>query len=296
MIAMPYLFSAVLGYSDTIVNTVFLKSGLEAHGNTSEEIVLITGCINYGVLKLMSIPMILAPGFSSAIIPHITSALARQDYKQIRKNIRDCFDIVLYIGVPISFCLFLYAKPLYDILFPPANPADLDTCAQILKWFSIEALISTINPVVTALMMAVGQRRLCIRFQVVMVAVKFALSYPMLKVFGYSGLVLSTMVAMGGYMIAGMYSLASQYHVNWKYTFHKLLIIILGCAGMFLMAWLCELIGLKGYGMGRLMGVVQMGISGIFAMAVYLALTGIFQLPQTLFHFNISKLISRRRG
>ena len=87
MIAMPYLFSAVLGYSDTIVNTVFLKSGLEAHGNTSEEIVLITGCINYGVLKLMSIPMILAPGFSSAIIPHITSALARQDYKQIRKNI-----------------------------------------------------------------------------------------------------------------------------------------------------------------------------------------------------------------
>ena len=118
----------------------------------------------------------------------------------------------------------------------------------------------------------------------------------MLKVFGYSGLVLSTMVAMGGYMIAGMYSLASQYHVNWKYTFHKLLIIILGCAGMFLMAWLCELIGLKGYGMGRLMGVVQMGISGIFAMAVYLALTGIFQLPQTLFHFNISKLISRRRG
>lgn len=296
MIAMPYLFSAVLGYSDTIVNTVFLKSGLEAHGSTSEEIVLITGCINYGVLKLMSIPMILAPGFSSAIIPHITSALARQDYKQIRKNIRDCFDIVLYIGVPISFCLFIYAKPLYDILFPPANPADLDTCAQILKWFSIEALISTINPVVTALMMAVGQRRLCIRFQVVMVAVKFALSYPMLKYFGYSGLVLSTMVAMGGYMIAGMYSLARQYHVNWKYTLHKLLIIILGCAGMFLMAWLCELVGLKGYGMGRLMGVVQLGISGLLAMAVYLALTGIFQLPQTLFHIDVSKLLARKRG
>ena len=54
--------------------------------------------------------------------------------------------------------------------------------------------------------------------------------------------------------------------------------------------------GLKGYGMGRLMGVVQLGISGILAMAVYLALTGIFQLPQTLFHINVSKLISRRRG
>ena len=65
---------------------------------------------------------------------------------------------------------------------------------------------------------------------------------------------------------------------------------------MFLMAWLCELVGLKGYGMGRLMGVVQLGISGLLAMAVYLALTGIFQLPQTLFHIDVSKLLARKRG
>lgn len=297
MIAMPYLFSAILGYSDTIINTVFLKNGLEAHGNTGQEIVLITGCINYGVLKLMSIPMILAPGFSSAIIPHITSALAKNDDKQIRKNIRDCFDIVLYIGVPISFCLFLYAKPLYDILFPPANPADLDVCAQILKWFSIEALLSTINPVVTALMMAVGQRKLCIRFQVIMVTIKFALSYPMLYFFGYSGVVMSSMVAMGLYLGLGMYSLAHQYHVNWKYTFHKLLIIILGCTGMFLLAWLCELIGLKGYGQGRMLGMLQLAVSGIIAVIGYVALTGIFQLPQTLFHLNMNKIIGKiKRG
>ena len=297
MIAMPYLFSAILGYSDTIINTVFLKNGLEAHGNTGQEIVLITGCINYGVLKLMSIPMILAPGFSSAIIPHITSALAKRDYKQIRKNIRDCFDIVLYIGVPISFCLFLFARPLYDILFPPSSTADLEVCADILKWFSIEALFSTINPVVTALMMAVGQRKLCIRFQVIMVTIKFALSYPMLYYFGYPGVVLSSMAAMGFYLIMGMYSLAHQYQVNWKYTFHKFMIIVLGCTFMFLLAWVCELIGLKGYGQGRLIGIVQLGISGIIAVGGYVALTGIFQLPQTLFHINMKNIVGKiRRG
>lgn len=297
MIAMPYLFSAILGYSDTIVNTVFLKNGLEAHGNTGQEIVLITGCINYGVLKLMSIPMILAPGFSSAIIPHITSALAKQDYKQIRKNIRDCFDIVLYIGVPISFCLFIYAKPLYDILFPPANPGDLEVCAEILKWFSIEALFSTINPVITALMMAVGQRKLCIRFQVIMVSIKFILSYPMLYFFGYSGVVISSMISMGFYLIMGMYSLAHQYHVNWKYTLHKFFIIVLGCTVMFLLAWLCELIGLKGYGQGRMIGIVQLGVSGIIALGGYIVLTGIFQLPQTLFHIDLNRINKKvKRG
>ena len=130
---------AILGYSDTIVNTLFLSKRLEAHGNTDAEILLISSSINYGVLKLMSIPMILAPGFSSAIIPHITTALTNHDLKLVRKNIRDCVDIVLYIGLPISFCLFVYAKPLYAILFPPADPKNLELLADILSWFSIEA-------------------------------------------------------------------------------------------------------------------------------------------------------------
>lgn len=297
LIAMPYLVVAILGYSDTIVNTLFLNKGLEAHGNTESEIVLISGTINYGVLKLMSIPMILAPGFSSAIIPHITAALTHRDFKLVRKNVRDCVDIVLYIGLPISFCLFVFAKPLYAILFPPADIRNLDQCAQILSWFSIEAFLNTIGPIFTALLMSVGLRRLNIRNLFIMMVTKFAVAYPLLSIFGYKGIVYSSILAMGLFIILDAHALSSRFHINWKYTFHKVLIILLGMAAVYAVAQVCSLIGLKGYGSGRIMSLLQLAVSGTLSMLAYFAITYVFQIPQTILHLDLSKITRKfKRG
>lgn len=50
---------------------------------------------NYVGTKLTAIPMILAPGFTAAIIPHLSSSLLEKKYKRIRKDIRECMNIVL---------------------------------------------------------------------------------------------------------------------------------------------------------------------------------------------------------
>lgn len=296
-IAFPYLIVAILGYSDTIINTLFLNKGLQAFGNSKSEILLISGTINFGVLKLMAIPMILAPGFSSAIIPHITTALTKKNFKLVRKNVRDCVDIILYIGLPISFCLFVYAKPLIAILFPPENTKNLAICAEILSWFSVEAFLNTIGPIFTALLMAVGLRRLNIRNLAIMVIIKFAIAFPLLKYFGYKGIVLSSIVSMGLFIVLDAYALTSRYHISWKYTFHKLLIIILGMAGVFVVATLLNAIGLKGYGAGRMMSLLELAINGIVAISVYFVITYAFHIPQTILHLDVSKFTRKiRRG
>ena len=161
MVALPFLLSALLGYSDSIINTVFINSGLQMHGDDSETIIAVTGAINYGVLKLIAIPQILAPGFSAAIIPHLSEALTRNDHRRVRRSIRECVEIVLYIGLPISFCLFAYAKPLYYVMFTTQS---LDISAQVLRWYSIEAFFSTIAPIFTSLMMAVGLRYRALKY------------------------------------------------------------------------------------------------------------------------------------
>lgn len=295
-IAFPYLLVAILGYSDTITNTMFLNKGLEAYGNTKSEILLISGTINFGVLKLMSIPMILAPGFSSAIIPHITTALTKKDVPLVRKNILDCIDIIMYIGLPISFCLFVYARPLVEILFPPADPANIVVSAQILSWFSIEAFINTLGPIFTALLMAVGLRRLNIRNLAIMVIVKFSIAFPLLRYFGYKGIVLSSILAMGLFIILDAYALSSRYRMQWKYTFRKLLVILLGMLVLYGVALLCGFLGLKGYGAGRMSSLIQLMISGTLSLIAYFLITYMFQIPQTIFHFDIARFIRKKRG
>lgn len=291
-IAMPFLLVAILGYSDTIVNTLFLNKGLQAFGSTASEIELITGTINFGVLKLMSIPMILAPGFSSAIIPHITTALTEKKYNLISKNMRDCIDIVLYIGAPICFCLFAFAKPIYAVMFSPGQ--DLALCAEILSWFSIEAFFNTIGPVFTTLLMAVGLRRIVLRNLVIMAAVKLSTSYFLLAWLGYSGVVISTILSMGIFIILNGYILTKRYHIKWAYTFNKLLIIILGLAVIYFIAVSFANFGWNGYESGRMMNLVQLAVSGLTAIGAYFAITYAFQIPQTLFNFG-SKKANRKK-
>lgn len=303
-IALPYFFSAVLGYSDTIINTIFLSNGIQAHyrlldgvdvlsGDRLNEATTIIGAVNYGVLKLMSIPMILAPGFSSAIIPHITSAITLHKTKLIQKNIRDCVEIILYVGLPVSFCLFVFAKPIYAVLFDTGNEATLELSAQVLQWFSIEAFVCTIGPVFTSLMMVVGLRKLNLRNQLIMVALKFICTYPMLIWLGYQGLVLSSLFASAIYIYLQAAALTKRYHMDWKNTYRKLFIIVLGMVVLYGVAQLCAMAGLKGYGDGRLLGGIQLALAGTISMFAYVAFTYVFGIPQMLFHMDIRTLLKK---
>lgn len=296
-IAIPFLLVSILGYSDTLVNTVFLTQGLEAFGNTDKEILAISSIINSNVQKLIAIPMILAPGFSSAIIPHITTALSQHNFKLIRKNMRECIDIVLYIAIPICFCLFVYARPINAILFNPSSVALLDLSADITSWFAIEAFACTIAPVFTSLLMAAKMQRIALRNLTIMAILKVGSSYFFLAWLGYPGLIASTVLSYGVYVSMNIYSLTRVYHVHWKYTVHKIFIILLGTIGLYLTATLCNMVGLKGYDAGRIMGLVQLGINGILAMSVYFGITYIFQIPQTILHIDFKKIFKKlKRG
>ncbi len=326
-ISIPYLFVAIFGYSDSIINSFLLKGGMEAYFLSHEggvevngqlvlsdlanaQLTVIIGAINYAIVKLMSIPMVLAPGFSSAILPHITSALTQKKYQLVRKNICECMDTVLYIALPVCFCLFVFAKPIYAILFPPgAYPANaeagnevmsaaqsLELCAQVLKWFSIEAFISTMGPIFNALMMSVELRKLNIRNLALTVILKFIITYPMLMWFGYPGLVLSSMISSGLFFLLDGYALTKRFKIKWKYTLHRVSIMIGGLALIWAVQILCNMIGLQGYGAGRMISMLQLGISGLSALGAYFAFTYLFGLPQVILHIDLSRLIKRGKN
>lgn len=283
-IAFPYLIVAILGYSDSMINVMFLPTGLSANGVSVADAQTMIGAVTVGINKLIAIPMILAPGFSAAIIPYITTAKTKGNLKLIRKNMQECVDSVLYIAIPISFCLFAFAKPIYYVLFD--SGASLDLTSNVLRWYSIEAFCSTLAPIFTALMMAVGLRKRNIQYQVVMMLIKLVTTYPLIAMFGIAGAVLSSMLSLGTFMLLNVYQLWKDYGVTWIYTIRKVAFMLVGVIGIGIVAWLGDMVGLKGYDTGRISALVQLAISGSLAILAYLGITAIFQVPQTIFHFN----------
>ena len=294
VVSIPFMIIALLGYSDSIINTLFLQKGLKGHGLEPDTITLISATINIRVLKLMSIPMVIAPGFSSAIIPHITSALTEGNMKLVRKNVRECIDIALYIAAPISFCLFVFAQPLIVTLFPPENAADIPLVAEILRWFSFVAFLDTITPIITNLLIASNMRKKAVRNISIQVVIKFALSYFMLVQFGYQGLVYASIISVLFNVGLCIYELTKCHHMKWKYTLHRLCIILLGCVVLWGCAQVCFKLGLTSdYSVGRPMAFVQLIISGCLSVLAYFLFTCIFQLPQTLLHLDFKKILKK---
>lgn len=280
MLAIPYFTMALLGYIDDPINSIMLPFGLNQSGYSPAEVNVVLSAANYVGSKLISIPMILAPGFTAALIPHITSALANNDFAMVRKNVKDVLSIVFYIGVPVSACIALYARPLYYVLYYTDN---LDLAASTIRWIALEGLGGTVLPVITSMMLALRLRRAGLKHLAFYSAFKLISIIPLVILFGFPGAVVSSSVGAVYMLVTNLQEIRKVYGISFKALTHQLIFIVLGVLCMWGAVTLMNRIGLSADSGSKLLCLLKMMISGVVALGVYGGITWFFQIPQTVF-------------
>lgn len=302
-IAIPYLLVSVLGEIYRMVDLVTMNKSLEAYGYTAEMAGTILGMYKFNVGKLTSIPMIFAQGFSIAIIPFITKAIALKEYDKVRKSIRDVLDSVMYLVLPLSFALFIFATPIYFVMYgnePLRVSSSIMTTSAvlgggILAWGALEALIGTIAPIVSYLLMSLKFTKANLKILVVGAFLKIVLTVPMTQMFGYRGTILSTLIAISTCILLGLYVITIKYKVNWKLSLRRYLQMSIGLFGMFMVASLLQLLGWYDIDSPRAIVFMQLAISGIATILVYYGITHYYKLPQRILQFDLVSVVSRLR-
>lgn len=292
-LAVPYLLVAVLGYSDDLYNSIFLPIGLKVHGYTSSESSIILSAFNYVGTKMTAIPMILSPGFAAALIPHITAARTEGNDREISRNVIDCLNIIWYVGLPVSFCIFLYSADVYHILFYTKDPV---TASQCLRWLTIEGFLGTLTPVITNLLMALGMRREALKNLVVNLVIKGITIVPMIWLLGYPGAVLCTIPGNLFIIIASCRSMNRKYGIRFGEMIQVAVKSAVCLAAMFAVCWGLRLIGLDGSQGGKAAALVKFVMNGLIVMAAYIVLTSLLKLPEMVFHANIFSFIRKKFG
>lgn len=280
-LAVPYLLVAILGYADDIFNSVILPMGLSMHGYTQTEMNVILSAFNYVGTKLTAIPMILAPGFTSALIPHIASSLAENDSKKIAGNIYDCLDTVLFVGLPVAFAIFMYAEDAYNLLF---YTKDVVTSSGVIRWIWLEGFMGTIAPIVTNIMMTLGLRKSVLRRLMITLLIKAVIMIPLVMWFGYPGTVLATVISYGYLVLFNLREISRKFSIGFRKVGIILLRIIIAVA---IMAGVCfglKEIGLNSVGSGRLIGLIRIFVNLIMTFGTYLLVTSFMKVPQLVFH------------
>lgn len=292
ILSIPWLLTAIFGYCDPIINQMDLGPGLEAYGKLAYDNNLATAIFMHAT-KIIAIPMILATGFSSAIIPYITSAMEKKNTKQVHKYILDSVDSVLYLALPMCFLLYVLAQPVMFTMFGGSN-LELDTFA--MKWYTFEGLCSTICPIITSIVMALGYRDRAILHTIIYAFIKLLTNRLFISIFGLGGLILSTVFASVVCAGLNIYIVQKHYKVKWIYTFRKLMFMLLGLVAIYIVLIPFNSIGWIEYSDSRIMSLFMLGIMGVVSVLVYVGVTGFFQIPQSIFNVDIKTIVSKIKG
>ena len=285
---LPYLFAAILGNSQTLINTQFFITTMTSLGMKYDTAKIIYGIMEVKCDKLTSIPQVLGSGFSVGIVPYMTVAFEKHDYKELRKNIRDCLDTVLYIAVPICFAMLMLSRGVYYCMYGATN---LDYGDIVLKYCSALALVTTITPICSSMMMTLHLRGESIFYLCVGFVVKCVTFYPLIKLIGYGGAVLSSVACSATIIYLSLAKIRNKFGVSYKHTAIRFFKIIIGCLAMNGIFAIFKLLGFTITESSRLMAVLELAVYAIAGMIVYFYITSLMKLPQAIFHRSIPSMI-----
>ena len=289
---LPYMMMSILGNSMNIINTLFMQRELS---NVSAEMAqLYYSIVQTNCNKLTSIPQVLAIGFSTGIVPHLTTNLEQKDFRQLKINVLSALNPVCYIGLPLSFCLFALARPIYWLMY---GSTYLDIGTEALMFSALLAVTGTISPITTSMMMSLRYRRRCLEFLAVGFAVKTVTFFLLIKWFGYTGAITSSARCGLSVIVMNLSYIKRKFNISFKGFYRNLIVIAIGLISMNGAFVLLRWIGLDGIGSSKIMAIVQLGIFGITGVFVYFMTTAFFQLPQRIFKMSLNKIARKlKRG
>lgn len=290
MFGLPYLLAALLGNSMSIVNSMFFMNAGQVTPDTYDYYKTVYGIMQYNCNKITSIPQILAISFGAGIVPYLTTSLENKDWAELQKNVLDCLDTVLYIGMPLFICILVLARPIYFVMYGNDN---LELGTEILRWSSAIALTGTLSPICSAMMMTLRLRRQSLFYLLVGFIVKLVSFFAFIKMFGYSGAITSSILTSVIIIYLNLQLIQNKFFVHYGRTFKRLFRICLGLVAMNGSFVILQFIGIDPVAYNRFIAMVLLGVYGVVGLGTYYFATACLGLPNAIFGGNLIQMVKR---
>lgn len=288
ILAIPYLLSAMIGYVTQIYDSILLPIGLRMHGYSTDDINVIVSAVNYVGAKLTSIPEILAPGFITALIPHITEAITQKNKERVSKIVTECIGIVIFIAAATTLCIAVYSRDIFHILFYTSN---IDLASNVVKWIAIDGFMGTICPVSSMIGIAMGLKKKVLRNQVIDAIIKGTMMIPLIMLLGYPGAIISSMPGYIFVFCANLYAIHKEYQIDFSTIFKTVGKMVVALAALVLVSYGLRFIGLDGATGPKLIALLKFMINAIVSLLVYIGVAELFHIPNDLFHRNFHEVV-----
>ena len=216
-IAIPITIGAAIVPIMNSIDTLLVFKRLETIGFTKEEANSLFGQLTGHAQTLINLPLIFSTALSISLVPAISMANTKQDYRGIRNITSSGMRITLLIGLPAAFGLFILAEPIIGLLYFKLSPEEIASTGRILSILSFGVIFLTFVQSLTAILQGLGKPMVPVINLAIGAAIKVFLTYVLTGIpnINVKGAAISTVIA---YFIASLLDLMAV----GKYTRLKL--------------------------------------------------------------------------
>lgn len=158
--ALPISFGSVVSALAGLIDVITVVRGLTSYGTSmglSPEASLQMANEKYGILSgkvdiLLAVPLSINVAFSVALVPFISSAIARHRKDEAVSKIKYSLKISSLIALPCAVGFLVLATPIFKMLFPNAPDG-----AYLLQIQSFLVFFSVISQTITGSLQGVGK-------------------------------------------------------------------------------------------------------------------------------------------
>lgn len=141
------------------------------------------------VLTLINVPTALATAIAMSMVPSISSAMAKGDGKQIRRQSTLGLRLAFVVGLPCSVGMSMLSAQLLSLIYPFDTPEALRVTARLLSLSSMTIVLFTVVQSTSGILQGLRKQRIPMYTLMLGVAVKIFLNYmligtPAVNIFG----------------------------------------------------------------------------------------------------------------
>lgn len=152
-ISLPTTASRIIGSIGFFLEPIILTFFLTNIGYSNKYIINEYGIISGYILPLILLPSFLTLGVSEALIPNISKAYSKKNYKYVKKKIKEAIFISLLIGIPATFIFEIIPQIPMKLIYNTTKGI------KYLKVLAPIALFHYIQSPLTASLQAMGKAK-----------------------------------------------------------------------------------------------------------------------------------------
>ena len=284
----PFVLVGVINPLYQFVDMITFNDAMKSIGQSGVTDIYLT-MLNFLTHKVVMIPVMVATGFSMALIPVITGYYTKKDQKGITRSLDQTFQIMIFLTVPMVIGLMVLSNEFYTFLYSE-NPVG----SQVLASYAPVAILFALFTVTAAILQGIDKHKWIVFTSLAGLLMKMIINVPLIKMFEVNGAIAATAIGYGIAVSINLFVIFKVLHYHSQMVLRRIILIgifnvIMFVAVHFTLKGLLAISPVD----GKMQALLYVLICAFVGAVIYGALSLKSGLAQKLFGDRLTKITKK---